>query len=366
MPICFVEDILALIGTAESPSMISNTRTIRFFCASLLATTTAFAQQQAHPAAAKTNATFHLDVVVDDRSGKPTAGLTEHDFTLLDNASAQSLTSFRAVTNDTSSQVIILIDAVNTPYIAVGYQRQEILKYLRMQDGVLKHPTTFAVLMDKGLQIYRKSTTNGMELADALEHYDIGLREITRSQGFWGADDRLKISINAMQQLIALESTQPGRKLVMWVSPGWPLLSGPNIELSDKDQNSLFNNAVDLSTKLRLANITLYSVNSWGVNENLERSFYYESFLKGVARPRDMQIGNLGLQVLATQSGGRVLNTSDVSGMLKQCVADADNYYELTFTPAPSDQPQQYHQLQVKLPAAGLTARTRQGYYTQP
>jgi VWFA-related protein len=342
------------------------TRTTCLITTFLLAISSAVAQQPPRPETSQTDATIRLDVAVTDKSGRPVTALAEHDFTVLDNAAPQPLTAFRGGTSDTTSQVIILIDAVNTPYIAVGYQREQILKYLRSEDGVLRHPTTFAVLSDKGLEMYRNVTTNGMELADALEHHDIGLREIGRSQGFWGADDRLKISLSALQQLIAIESKQPGRKLVMWTSPGWPLLSGPSIQLSDKDQRSLFNNAVDFSTNLRTAGITLYSLNSWGAGENLERSFYYESFLKGVARPRDMQVGNLGLQVLAAQSGGLVLNSSDVSGMLKQCVADADNYYELTFALPPSEKPGQYHQLQVKVPEAGLTVRTREGYYTQP
>jgi VWFA-related protein len=346
--------------------MFSINRTTCLITSLLLTASAAFAQQNPPLNAPKADGAIHLNVVVSDRSGKPAMGLTEHDFTVLDNTSPQPFGSFRAVSGNPSAQVIILIDAVNTPYIAVGYQRQEILKYLRQQDGVLKHPTTFAVLTDHGLQMFRQSTTNGMELAEALEHFDLGLREIGRAQGFWGADDRLKISINALEELIAVESKQPGRKLLMWISPGWPLLSGPGIDLSDKAQNSLFSNIVELSTKLRETSITLYSINSWGANESLQRSFYYETFLKGVTRPRDTQIGNLGLQVLATQSGGLVLNSSDVSGMLKQSVADADNYYELTFAPAPGEHPNQYHQLQVKLAEPGLTARTRQGYYTQP
>jgi VWFA-related protein len=336
------------------------------FAVLLLIASAISAQQPASPATTKASSAIRLDVVVSDKSGKSAQGLGEHDFTLLDNNSAQSLQSFHAVGDDTSSQILILIDVVNTPYIAVGYQREQIVKYLRMQDGVLKHRTTFAVLTDQGLQIYRKSTTNGMELADALQHYDIGLREIGRAQGFWGADDRLKLSIRALQQLISLESQQPGRKLVMWISPGWPLLSGPNIELSDKQQDALFHNAIEFSTSLRETGITLYSLNSWGANEGLLRSSYYQNFVKGVAKARNMQIGDLGLQVLATQSGGLVLNTSDVAGMLKQCVADADSYYELTFIPAPGDGSTLYHQLQVKMAQPGLSARTRQGYYTQP
>jgi hypothetical protein len=33
---------------------------------------------------------------------------------------------------------------------------------------------------------------------------------------------------------------------------------------------------------------------------------------------------------------------------------------------APSDQPNPYHSIQVKIAQPGLTARTRSGYYVQP
>jgi hypothetical protein len=96
------------------------------------------------------------------------------------------------------------------------------------------------------------------------------------------------------------------------------------------------------------------------------RTHFYMNFVKGVTKPSKADYGDLSLQVLATQSGGLVLNANnDLTGLLVRAVDDAKAYYEISFDPRPGDQPGQYHQLQVQLNRPGLTARTITGYYSQ-
>jgi hypothetical protein len=76
--------------------------------------------------------------------------------------------------------------------------------------------------------------------------------------------------------------------------------------------------------------------------------------------------GNLGLPVLAVQSGGRVFNTSnDLETAVEDCVADASAYYILSFDSLPADQQDENHALQVTVDKPGMTVRTRTGYYDQ-
>jgi VWFA-related protein len=308
---------------------------------------------------------IRLDVVVTNGSGKVASGLQMESFKLLDNGVERKLTSFSELTAAKNPVgVLIVIDSVNTPYSALSYQREQIMKYLRADGGRLTHVTTFAVLTDKGVQVFNRPSQDGTALATELEHYDIGLRQIGRDQGFYGAQERLTISLNALREIVAFETKLPGRKLVAWVSPGWPLLSGVNVELDYKQQQQVYKDIAAYSTQLRDAGITLDSVNSWGVGESLGRASFYETFLAGVSKPGQTQLGDLGLQVLATQSGGLVLNSSDLVGMLQQSVSDANDYYELSFEPAHSEKPNEYHRLQIVIP--GYKARTRQSYYTQP
>ena len=48
---------------------------------------------------------------------------------------------------------------------------------------------------------------------------------------------------------------------------------------------------------------------------------YYEAFLKGVANANDVQLGNVGVQVLAVQSGGLAMApSSNVAANIQKCL----------------------------------------------
>ncbi len=151
------------------------------------------------------------------------------------------------------------------------------------------------------------------------------------------------------------------------MSPGWPVFSAPESELPAKEQNQIFGEAVQLSTQLRLGRITLYSVDPIGAGESEFRVTRYQQFLSGLSKPGDAYPGNLALQVLAVQSGGLALSSSnDLKKSIERCVADLDVYYEITFEAPPAERPDEYHHLEVRVAGDGLTARTTQGYYAQP
>lgn len=115
------------------------------------------------------------------------------------------------------------------------------------------------------------------------------------------------------------------------------------------------------------AHATLYSIDPLGTSDIGAAIFYWREFVKGVSKPSEIQAANLALPVLATQSGGIAFNSNnDVSAELQKCFVDIGTYYELSFDPSPAGGPRQYHQLEVRVAKPGLTARTRQGYYSQP
>jgi VWFA-related protein len=312
---------------------------------------------------------IYLDVVVTPKDGAPVSGLQQQDFTLLDNKARQTITSFRALGgSEPPVEVIMLLDAVNTPYDRTAYARQQMSKFLRSNGGHLAHPTALAVFTDTSTKIQEGFSTDGNDLSKSLDQYAVGLRDLRRSSGFYGASERFELSVKALHQLAIREAARPGRKVVLWISPGWPLLSGPNVQLSFTEQKHLFTEVVELSTELRQAGITLYSIDTTGAGEaGTFRAFYYQSFLKGVSKPNQVDVGNLSLQVLASQSGGLAVNSSnDVDALMRRCLDDLDAYYEISFVPGPADQPNQYHHLEVQVAKPGLIARTRDGYYSQP
>lgn len=330
-----------------------------------LVTATAFAQTEA-PASA--NGAMDLSVIVTAKDGKPVPDLSRQDFTLLDNKAAAPITSFKAIDGTKAPiEVTILVDAVNTGYDVIAYEREELDKFLHANGGQLTYPTSMAVLTDNGLKAQQTFSKDGNALAAAIDGNEIGLRSIPRSTGIYGADERLQVSLQALHSLVARESSRPGRKLILWLSPGWPIISGPRVELSAKQQQGVFSEVVGFSNELRRANVTLYSIDPRGSNVSVGRSFYYQEFLKGVSKPSQTEIGDLALQVLAVQSGGLVLNfNNDVAALIQKAIADNRYYYEIGFAPVPGERAGEYHHIEVKVNQRDLTARTRDGYYSQP
>lgn len=325
----------------------------------------------AKPPAAASDHRIWLDVVVTDKDGNPQPGLQQSDFSILDDKLPLNIASFRAIDGSGPAEplhVIILLDAVNTGIRTMGYERLELEKFLRQNGGHLALPTSLVFVTDTTTEIQPKSTLDGNALADVVGSKETGLRISGRSQGVYGAMDRLNMSLNALKRIIAYEANQPGRKLLVWFSPGWPLLSGPRIDLTKKNQEWLFNNIVEFSRDLRESRITLYSVDPLGSGEAASfRVSYYKGFLKGVPSPNKAEPADLALQVLATQSGGKALNSSnDLAQLMASCVIDAKAYYTLAFDAVPADHPDEYHSLEIKVDKPGLTARTRTGYYAQP
>jgi len=328
---------------------------------------TAVAERQSQPLTQAGSGSVALDVMVTTKSGQPVAGLQQQDFTVLDNKKSQVLTSFQAADGRQAPlEVVLLIDGVNTRFQNVAQERQEIDKFLRSDGGQLTFPTTLAILTDTGLEMEQGFSKDGNQISTALDQKTVGLREIRRSAGFYGADEDIQISLQGLQQLVSRVGPDLGRKVVLWVSPGWSMLSGPEVMLTTKEEDRIFANVVGISTALRLERITLYSIDPLGTADIGTRTFYWQAFTKGVSKPSQVQIGNLGLEVIATQSGGLALNSSnDVAAQLQRCVSDNAAYYEMSFDPPISDRPNEYHHLEVRVAKPGLTARTRQGYYSQ-
>ncbi|WP_158750658.1 VWA domain-containing protein [Acidobacterium sp. S8] len=311
-----------------------------------------------------------LDVVVTDAADKPVSGLQQQDFTILDNGQPQKMLNFEAVQGATANpptEVILLIDLVNTSFQRVSYERQQIEAFLRQNNGKLAYPTSLIVFSDTDTEVQPAPSRDGNAIADLLGSNKSSLRIIGRSAGVYGAEERLQMSLTTLDRLTAYEKNKPGRKLLVWISPGWPLLSGPGIELGKKQQQSLFNSIAGFSNGLRTSRITLYSADPLGAGANLGYSFYYESFLKDVRNAKQVNAGNLALQVLAVHSGGRVIGPgNDLTNKLSECMEDAGAYYVMSFEAAPSDQVNEYHALTVKVDKPGVKVRTNTAYYGQP
>jgi len=327
---------------------------------------------QPAPAAHDADRRITLDVVVADRSGKPVSGLQSQDFAVIDNKKPQRVVSFHAVDGSTAAvdpvQIILLVDEVNTSFQSIAFERDALRKFLGRDGGRLPVPVSMVFFSDTGTEVQNGASRDGNALIASFEDHVTKLRTIRRSAGFYGAVERYQLSLSTLQSLASVEAAKPGRKILIWISPGWPYLSGPQVNLSRQEQEGLFRSIVSVSTALRRARVTVYSVDPLGTADaGGLRTIYYEEFLKGVAKPKDAQAGNLALQVIATQSGGRVLNANnDLAGLIATAAADANSYYVLSIETPAAEHVDEYHAVEVKIERPGLMEHTRTGYYIQP
>lgn len=311
---------------------------------------------------------IELNVVVSDKAGNAVSGLAQQDFTVLVDGQPRPIVSFHAYSAAAHSdgppvQTIILFDALNMDVLESGHARIAIDKYLRDNGGHLPGPTSVFIFTEDGIQ-GETSTTDGNALANKVDQLATRNRSIGRSAGQWGEQERFNLSMKALGVMVENEGKLPGRKLLIWVGPGWPLLYAANKVPFEKQEARDFMVIMNISKLLREDQITLYSVS---IGEPDTYSNLYTGFVKGARSPKDAMPASLNTKVIATQSGGLVLGPDqDMARQLGICQQDGSTYYTITFEPPTVDKRDAYHQIEVQTDKPGLKTRTTTGYYDGP
>ena len=307
---------------------------------------------------------MHLSLTL---TGDASTNLQNGSIRVLDNGAPLPTEGLQPMQSGSApTHVLLVIDDVNARLTTIAYERDQLKKFFTRNEGHLSVPIGIAIMTDTKTEVQQGFSQNGIAENDALQNYKIGLHEIRRDSQY-GGFDRTDIGVKTLLQLVAYAATIPGHKLILFVSPGWPLLSGPSIELTAKEQSGIFNTVVKLQNALLRSNTTISMVNPFGPAENLVRSDYYQSFLKGVKKTGDVDIADLSLQVIAVHSGGTVQQgTSDIGNMVDRAVADLNHGYTLTFQPAATEDRVTYHRLQVEGNPPGVAVRTPDEYYEAP
>ena len=321
-----------------------------------------------------TEGILKLDVVVTDTSGRPVSGLELKDFTLLDNGQPQKMVTFHAFDGiaakpDPPVEAILVIDSVNLQPLQVNRAQEEILKFLHQNGGRLAQPVSIYLLSPGSLMVTPQPSTDGDLLAEQIAHTkELHAVSLPDQKPLVGGAIRPEaeiprnpISLTALGAMVLEERQRPGRKLMIWVGFGWPARSGG---VSDFDWITEF------STRLREARVELSSINLWPYPAYWfypDTHFHYQDYVAGVKSAKTMNFKNLALQVLATQSGGRVVNaTGDLAGQIEKLIAEESAFYAISFDPPRAEEVDEYHDLAVTVDKPVLEVRTNTGYYDQP
>src|ERR1700722_8344312 len=230
------------------------------------------------PASDTAQGLINLDVVVTDNSGKTIPGLEPHDFTLLDNHQPQKILSFHSFDGvsakaDPPVEVILVLDTIKMPFNLAAEERVEVEKFLRQSSGHLDQPISIFGLSDVGLWKLAQPSGDGNALAAEIAKDRLVFirrrRLLGNGTGEYAdslapADPAGLSALKALGDIATSERRKPGRKLLIWVGPGWGIGSGADFESlqpreSVRAKQVTFHAIYWFSTLLREARISLFS-----------------------------------------------------------------------------------------------------------
>lgn len=383
----------------------------------------------------------NVDVYVRDGDGNPVEGLTKDDFELFVSGKPVAISNFYAVKGGTRTDlsedeleeleeiqnsrlpinadyierqralippdqrlhIVIYIDNFNLSPFKRNRVISEVREFLRTE----LEPTDEVMLVsyDRSLNLREPFTFRGDDVSRALmELEDISAQRIHRdrertdlmrliedSESAANAFDLaadyagsfrndVYFSLDALRSIIDGLAGSPGRKAVLYVSEGLPMIAGEDIfqqiQMKFKEEFSMtYAMEYDMSGRFRevtnQANanrISFYTIDARGLTVLTQGTV--DSDIKGQAGEGTLidSINNSNLQstiqLLAERTGGKAtINANRFMPGLKSMAADFRNYYSLGFLGTETSDGR-YHQFDVRLKnkPRGWTVRHRDGY----
>lgn len=403
----------------------------------------------------RTNANLVLvDVVVTDH-GNPVHGLDRSRFHVFEDGHAQPITAFdehrpspappapvkpaelppNTYTNvpvypDTGTVNVLLLDALNTPMVNQVDVRRQMIDYM----GKIKPGTSLAIFtLSSQLRLIEGFTTNVAELTKALRSgksnaqasvildsksdsaqqvienilasqtdpsHMPSAEAVSAMQMFeadltaFQIDQRVRITMDAMQQLARYLSAIPGRKNLIWFSGSFPITVDPNSDQPDPFQ-TVRNYSDDMrktSELLTAARVAVYPVDARGMMTQSTADAAYSpsrnnlsvnSQGKMVISSPAMGDSNVvkdyqnfmtqtmeehgSMDQIAKDTGGKVyINTNDLEEAVTGAVENGASYYTIGYVPSNKKFKGHFRRIQVRLDGARYDLSYRRGYYADP
>jgi|HubBroStandDraft_1064217.scaffolds.fasta_scaffold04951_4 VWFA-related protein len=393
------------------------------FCAASLFSQTAPSDSRVATFRAETRLVL-LDVVVTNGKGKPAPGLHREDFQVTEDGKPQNISVFEEhtggavtlaklppmpanvftnypLTKIPDSVNVLLLDWLNTQPQDQAYVRAQTIKYLasstpgtslavftlgsrlHMVQGFTTDPAVLlAALESKKAKPGTDSTRILPTTVQAAAERDViklmgmnlaapaAIEAVTQEMAAMGAlhaDERVKVTLQALQLLARFLSGVPGRKNVIWFSGSFPInifpgAGVPRVYAADLRQTA------DLLTPNRVA---IYPVSA----EGLAGNFTYEA--ENTTTPQEQEENlreermehaqdQLAMGELAKDTGGQALyNTNSLSDAMAHAINSGSHYYGLAYSPTNQKMDGKYRAIQVKIPRGEYKLAYRRGYYAE-
>lgn len=378
---------------------------------------------------------INVEVHVADKQGRPVADLTLNDFEIFESGRQMEITNFAKIVNrqrmgaDSSGEATVevggsppgpipLIEPMDVP----EDERLRLVVYLdnvnlrplerkRVMDelqaflftNVRPEDRVMVVSYDRSLKIRQPFTDDSALITEALKEasavrsegnqFDAERRRLISEFDRFGSasqalmairpyadsvQDTVNRSIDALKDLVESLAGLPGRKAVLYVTSGLPMVAAAdlfgavqeNYETSSA-MTDLFNYDAsrrfeELGTSANANGITFHTLDAGGLRPDMTgaaenpgisndrvASFLYRDHQANLQDP---------LFFMADETGGRaIINRNEVLPALNEVARDFDTYYSLGYSPGHFGTGRRYT-IEVKVKRNGVRTRFRKSY----
>lgn len=366
-----------------------------------------------------------VDVVARDSKGAPVTDLKQGDFTVVEDGKEQKVRIFSFQRPETtpaqttpaparaanivdnlphfrpgSALNVILMDAINTGVTNQMYMRDAMVKFLeKLPDN---QPIAVYLLSDR-LRLLQDFTTDSALLRDVVRSFKgksspllnssingttalilpgisqslppkmAGqIREFQEQAVTSMTDQRVSITLSALNSLSRTLAGYPGRKNLIWVSETFPF----DVMLSAASGKSWVNDrsySYDIARTGNLlsdSQVAIYPLDARGLAGSALFNVGNNPGSLGFGAPsasseaEDRLAARTTMLDLAERTGGRAFyNRNDLDQAVRESIDDGSTYYTLGYYPENKDWNGAFRKIQVKAQRAGVKLRYRIGYF---
>jgi VWFA-related protein len=304
---------------------------------------------------------------------------------------------------------VLLLDGLNTPVSDQAFVRKEMIAYVK----TIAPGTTLAIFtLASRLRMVQGFTSNIDDLVKAIDStktrpqqsvelesgagnaFDSAIGNLTMMgapaatlasiQAFQSdvaamqTDNRVQITLQAMQQLARYLSAVPGRKNLIWFSGSFPIALGPDPgSQSLQNLRSYAEQVHTTSELLSAARVAVYPVDARGMMTlsgfNAENNgLSTPNSGPGFARMNATQMSgdtnsHFSMEQIAHDTGGRAFfNTNGFRAAIASAIENGESYYTIGYVPESKKFDGGFRKIKVKLDNDKYELEYRSGYYADP
>jgi VWFA-related protein len=390
-------------------------------------------QSQTAPRDANASQVFHtnarivvLDVVVSGKNRRPLTGLHKQDFVLSEDGHAQTIGYFEEHTGEQPLQVkppdatpniftniprvqpsdsvtVLVLDSLNTPLDDQRFVRAQMLKYLKKPDlgrriaiftlgtqlRLIQNFTDDPALLTAAINKRKNGassetspllestaeTAATQETIDALMPYApeaaADMQQFAAQEGATRSDVRIKLTLEALQELAHYLAAIPGRKNVAWFSGAFPIAIFPDSSLPDEfgaqrnDQEEVRKtNALLASAQVAIYPIAAEGVATDSAGAGADSRLTRQQIANPQQAGQQRNANHAAMDQIAKDTGGLALyGTNSLTDALDHVVSHGSYFYTLTYTSTNPATDGKFRKIQVELHQPGYQLAYRRGYY---